>query len=94
MRNESVHPNGASFFGFEDEDTYHPDIQLFASTRKPKKKRARSAHDAGWGKIGSERTRFSGLLRAWNLDGLFGVVDVLWPIVIERFELHGWRDGV
>ena len=40
--------------------------------------------------VKSGRTRLSGFLRARHLDGLFGIVNVFWPVVIEWFELHGW----
>jgi len=37
----------------------------------------------------SGRTSLSRILSVWYLDGLFGIVDALWPVVIERLELHG-----
>ena len=42
-------------------------------------------------RVGGGRTCLPGFLRAWHLDGLFGIVNAFWPVVIERLELHGWR---
>jgi len=44
---------------------------------------------------GSGRTRLSGLLGFWYLDGLFGIVETFWPVVVEGLELHGgWGGGM
>ena len=44
--------------------------------------------------VRSGRTRLSGLLRARHFDGLFGIVNPFWPVVVERLELHGRRGEV
>jgi hypothetical protein len=40
-------------------------------------------------RVKNGRTCFPRFLRARYLDGLVGIINVLWPVVIERPELHG-----
>ena len=72
-----------SDFGYIE--THLHGTQLFAKSQ-------RTEFSSRPDKVGARngRTRSSGLLRAWHLGYLFGIVDALRPVVIEWLELHGW----
>lgn len=88
INKESTRRNAEGFSG--SDDTYHHGMRLATFNTCVYKKRVVSKFRYRKMFTG-RRTGLSRFLRPWHLDGLFGVVDMLWPVVIERPELHGRR---
>lgn len=73
-------------FDFGNSDTYHHGKQLLAFNPREFKKMSKIKLVT---RAESRRTGLPRLLGARYFDGLFCIVNVFWPVVIERSELHG-----
>ena len=75
-----------------DFDTYRHGMRLLPSNKRVRIQEAMRRGEFP-ARAENVRTCFPRFLCARYFDGLFCIVNMLWPVVVERSELHGQRVG-